>query len=184
MHKNRNSIFCFWLEICSSISYCVAVEKESKSFAVISTEDTAADLSFTIEAPSSYQDFAKIVHGRSDVDLNTVIQRIRISTNIALAEENKKKMQVRSSLDFIIVMHSGIIEVMRASYMLTLIKLAEYWAILGISFLQQDALYSGKVLKCMQMYPVLTGRITDWSLVTEFDIKMHMGACFQFFSSY
>ncbi|CAL8463440.1 g2974 [Coccomyxa elongata] len=55
----------------------------------------AGQLPFTLEAPSSYEEFAKLVNGRSAEELSLAIQRIRICSDaLALASGNRKKMQV------------------------------------------------------------------------------------------
>lgn len=58
----------------------------------------AWQLPFTLEAPSSYEEFAKLVDGRPAEELSLAIQCIRICNALALASGNRKKMQVNISL--------------------------------------------------------------------------------------
>ncbi|GLC45018.1 hypothetical protein PLESTB_001743300 [Pleodorina starrii] len=51
------------------------------------------DLPYTIPLPSSYNEFAALVNGRPAEDLATAIGRIRAFNAVALATDNKRKMQ-------------------------------------------------------------------------------------------
>ena len=53
------------------------------------------DLPYTIAAPESYEDFASMVAGRSAADLSAAVQRIMACNSVALASENRRKLQVR-----------------------------------------------------------------------------------------
>lgn len=53
-----------------------------------------SDIPYKILAPDSYPDFSNLVNGKSSEELLTIIQRIRVSTNVALSEDNKRKIQV------------------------------------------------------------------------------------------
>ena len=57
------------------------------------------ELPYTIAAPESYEEFAKLVAGRSAADLSAAIQRIMACNSAALATENRRKLQVRAALD-------------------------------------------------------------------------------------
>lgn len=59
-----------------------------------SAPEVISDLPFKIEAPQDYPQFGQLVDSRTAEELSTVIHRIRVSTNLALAEENKQRMQV------------------------------------------------------------------------------------------
>ena len=63
--------------------------------AVNDAADDTDDIPFTIEAPASYQAFANLVQGRSAVQLQTIVQRVRACNAIALATDNRRKLQVR-----------------------------------------------------------------------------------------
>ncbi len=52
------------------------------------------DLPYTIPLPASYNEFAGLVSGRPASDLHAAITRIRVFNAVALATENKRKMQV------------------------------------------------------------------------------------------
>ena len=58
-------------------------------------EAPSQDLAFSIEAPESYEDFASLVAGRSAMDLSTAIQRIMACSAVALAAQNRRKLQAR-----------------------------------------------------------------------------------------
>ena len=51
------------------------------------------DIPFTIAAPSSYAAFAQLVQGHSPSKLRLIIQRIRVCNAIALATDNRRKLQ-------------------------------------------------------------------------------------------
>ena len=57
-------------------------------------EAPSQDLAYSIEAPESYEQFARLVAGRSAVDLSTAIQRIMACSAVALAAQNRRKLQV------------------------------------------------------------------------------------------
>lgn len=67
--------------------------------AVKGTADDADDIPFTIQAPASYQAYSKLVHGRSASQLQTIVQRIRACNAIALATDNRRKLQVSTCLN-------------------------------------------------------------------------------------
>ncbi|DBA90017.1 TPA: hypothetical protein ACH3X2_004286 [Trebouxia sp. C0005] len=52
------------------------------------------DIPFSITAPSSYAAFAQLVQGHSPSKLRLIIQRIRVCNAIALATDNRRKLQV------------------------------------------------------------------------------------------
>ncbi|DBA84060.1 TPA: hypothetical protein ACH3X1_006541 [Trebouxia sp. C0004] len=52
------------------------------------------DIPFTIAAPSSYAAFAQLVQGHSPGKLRLIVQRIRVCNAIALATDNRRKLQV------------------------------------------------------------------------------------------
>ena len=54
------------------------------------------DIPFTIAAPATYQAFAKLVQGRDAAQLQAIVQRVRACNAIALATDNRRKLQVRS----------------------------------------------------------------------------------------
>ncbi len=56
----------------------------------------AGELPFTLEAPSSYEEFAALVGGRPADELGLAVQRIRVCSAVALASGNRKKLQVTS----------------------------------------------------------------------------------------
>lgn len=56
--------------------------------------DGPLDLPFTPPLPQNYFQFAALVKGRSAEDLKTLIHRIRSYNAVALATDNKHKMQV------------------------------------------------------------------------------------------
>ena len=56
-------------------------------------EAPAQDLAYSIEAPESYENFASLVAGRSAVDLSAAIQRIMACSTVALAAQNRRKLQ-------------------------------------------------------------------------------------------
>ena len=58
-------------------------------------EAPSQDLAYSIEAPESYEGFARLVAGRSAVDLATAIQRIMACSAVALAAQNRRKLQAR-----------------------------------------------------------------------------------------
>jgi len=51
------------------------------------------DIPFTIAAPSSYAAFAQLVQGHSPGKLSLIVQRIRACNAIALATDNRRKLQ-------------------------------------------------------------------------------------------
>ena len=68
---------------------------QPSSAAVSSIADDSDDIPFTIEAPTTYHAFAKLVQGRSVAQLQTIVQRVRACNAIALATDNRRKLQVR-----------------------------------------------------------------------------------------
>ena len=56
------------------------------------------DIPYTIAAPSSYAAFAQLVKGHSAGKLGLIIQRIRACNAIALATDNRRKLQASSLL--------------------------------------------------------------------------------------
>ena len=58
-------------------------------------EAPSRDLAYSIKAPESYEQFARLVAGRSAVDLSTAIQRIMACSAVALAAQNRRKLQAR-----------------------------------------------------------------------------------------
>ena len=56
-------------------------------------EAPSQDLAYSIEAPESYEQFARLVAGRSAMDLSTAIQRIMACSAVALAAQNRRKLQ-------------------------------------------------------------------------------------------
>lgn len=56
----------------------------------------AGELPYTLEAPSSYEEFAALVGGRPADELGLAVQRIRVCSAVALTSGNRKKMQVIS----------------------------------------------------------------------------------------
>ena len=55
--------------------------------------EAADDIPYTIAAPSSYASFAQLVQGQSPDKLGLIIQRIRVCNAIALATDNRRKLQ-------------------------------------------------------------------------------------------
>lgn len=53
------------------------------------------DLPYTIEAPKDFEEFSALLQNRSDDQIVEAIRRIRTYNAIAVAAENRKKMQVR-----------------------------------------------------------------------------------------
>ena len=60
-----------------------------------STSEVSEELPYTIAAPESYEEFAALVAGRSAADLSAAIQRIMACNSLALASDNRRKLQVR-----------------------------------------------------------------------------------------
>ena len=58
-------------------------------------EAPSQDLAYSIEAPESYEEFDSLVAGRSAVDLSAAIKRIMACSAVALAAQNRRKMQAR-----------------------------------------------------------------------------------------
>lgn len=56
--------------------------------------EEADDIPFTMEAPASYPAFARVVQERSPAQLQTIVQCIRTCNAIALATDNRRKLQV------------------------------------------------------------------------------------------
>ncbi len=56
------------------------------------------DIPFTIAAPSSYAAFAQLVQGHSPSKLRLIIQRIGVCNAIALATDNRRKLQAGSCI--------------------------------------------------------------------------------------
>lgn len=52
------------------------------------------DLPYTIAAPGSYEEFARLVEGRPALELSLAVQRIRACNAVALGSENRRKLQV------------------------------------------------------------------------------------------
>lgn len=57
------------------------------------------DLPYTIEAPTSLEEFTSLVGECSDDEIVEAIKRIRTFNAISIAAENRKKMQVRNSFN-------------------------------------------------------------------------------------
>lgn len=57
------------------------------------------DLPYTIEAPTSLEEFTSLVGECSDDEIIEAIKRIRTFNAISIAAENRKKMQVRNSFN-------------------------------------------------------------------------------------
>ena len=55
--------------------------------------EEADDLPYTIAAPSTYAAFAQLVTGHSPAKLRLIVQRIRACNAIALATDNRRKLQ-------------------------------------------------------------------------------------------
>lgn len=55
----------------------------------------SGDLPYTIAAPETYEEFARLVAGRPAADLSAAIQRIMACNAVALASQNRRKLQVR-----------------------------------------------------------------------------------------
>jgi nucleolar protein 14 len=53
-----------------------------------------SELPFTIAAPSSYEDFAQLVGDRPASELSLAVQRIRTCNALAMASDNRRKLQV------------------------------------------------------------------------------------------
>ena len=92
-----------------SANNAAAVKKQAPSNATASNlaatvsgrqpdQATRGDLPFTIAAPGSYEDFARLVEGRPASELTLAVQRIRICNAIALNSENRRKLQVCGGL--------------------------------------------------------------------------------------
>ena len=60
-----------------------------------STSGVSEELPYTIAAPESYEEFAALVAGQSVADLSAAIQRIMACNSLALASDNRRKLQVK-----------------------------------------------------------------------------------------
>ncbi|KAK9815549.1 hypothetical protein WJX72_005610 [[Myrmecia] bisecta] len=67
-------------------------EEESRSES--GDASLSADIAYVLPAPDSYPEFAAVVEGRSAQDLKLIVQRIRACNAVALATDNRRKMQV------------------------------------------------------------------------------------------
>ena len=56
-------------------------------------DDSVDDIPYTIAAPSSYAAFAQLAEGQSPARLGLIIRRIRACNAIALATDNRRKLQ-------------------------------------------------------------------------------------------
>ncbi len=65
-----------------------------------STSGVPEELPYTIAAPENYEDFAALVAGRSAADLSAAIQRITACNSLALASDNRLKLQVSRNCTF------------------------------------------------------------------------------------
>ena len=67
-------------------------------------DDDTDDIPYTIPAPSSYDAFAKLAEGQGPARLGLVIRRIRACNAIALATDNRRKLQ--ASIPLYSLVHS------------------------------------------------------------------------------
>lgn len=67
--------------------------------------DDVNDIPFTIPAPSSYAAFARLAEGQGPAGLGLIIQRIRACNALALATDNRRKLQASTSPILLFVMH-------------------------------------------------------------------------------
>ena len=68
-------------------------EAQSSGHSHADLPEAADDIPYTIAAPSSYASFAQLVQGQSPDKLGLIIQRIRVCNAIALATDNRRKLQ-------------------------------------------------------------------------------------------
>ena len=61
-------------------------------------DDNVDDIPYTIAAPSSYAAFAELAKGQGPARLGLIIQRIRACNAIALATDNRRKLQASTRL--------------------------------------------------------------------------------------
>jgi nucleolar protein 14 len=66
----------------------------SREAAVPQSRRAAGELPFTFQAPTTHAEFLRYVDGRSASDLGAVIERICACNAIALAPDNRQKLQV------------------------------------------------------------------------------------------